>query len=416
MEEMTLGRLVAETIRKHRMFSQEAVVGAAVSGGRDSVALLDVLLELGYRCRVLHVNHGLRAEADADQEFVEALAAERGLDCVVERAAIGEGNIEQEAREARRRFFARFPVVATGHTLDDQAETVLYRLLRGSGAAGLRGILPVNGTVVRPMIEARGAAVDEWVARRGLRFVVDRTNFDTGFDRNRIRHELLPELERGWNSELRSALAHTARLAAEDEEFFESELDRRWASVVAGPSIFEVRELHALPMALRRRAIRRAIAQAKGDLRRIDFEHVSAVLNLAESANGHGRTILPGVDVMRSFEWLRFSPYLGPQPADESRDWHIAIDGPGVYSTPAGDRVVIRGYTEEDWGKSLILRNWRPGDTISLEGREATKVKQLFQERRVPLWERRGWPVIERDGLIVWAGKFGGIGWAQLDV
>jgi tRNA(Ile)-lysidine synthase len=228
---------------------------------------------------------------------------------------------------------------------------------------------------------------------------------------------LLPELERDWNPQLRSALAATAQLAAEEERFFESELNRVWPTLTTrAPEILDCPALRQLPLALRRRAVRRAIAQAKGDLRRIDFEHVAAVLNLMESANGHGRVVLPGVDAMRSFDWMRFSPYLGPRPADESRDWRITIDRPGVYSTPAGDRVVIRGYTEEDWGKSLILRNWRPGDAISLDGREATKVKQLFQDRRIPLWERRGWPVIERDGLVVWAGKFGGIEWAHLDV
>ena len=411
---------VRETIRKHHMFSHAEPLAVAVSGGRDSVCLLDVLCEMGFQPLVLHLNHGLRPEAAAEEQFVRELAAARQLPCHVAQAELEPGNQEQAARRARQRLFAQHPKVATGHTLSDQAETVLYRLLRGAGAAGLRGVLPVTdqGRVVRPLIEVSRADVDSWIALRQLRYCEDSSNTEMRFDRNRIRHQLLPQLTEQWNPALPQVLAHTALLAAEDEFFFEEEVARLWPGLARweyGELILDCDPLAAFPDALSRRVVRRALREVKGDLRRIDFTHVEQILGLTRLATGHGRVLVPGVDAMRSFQWLNLAPERGA--ADEPRNWSVSIDAPGEWCVPPGITIRIAGYNRGSSGKSLILRNWRPGDAIRLAGSsEEVKIKQLFQERRVPLWQRRNWPVLAQNGEIVWAGAFGGISLLDFDV
>ncbi|MCX6597956.1 MAG: tRNA lysidine(34) synthetase TilS [Acidobacteria bacterium] len=411
---------VRETIRKHHMFSHGEPLAVAVSGGRDSVCLLDVLCELGYRPLVLHVNHGLRPEAAAEEQFVRDLAAGRGLECRVQLAKLADGNQEQAARQARHLFFAQFPKVATGHTLSDQAETVLYRLLRGAGSTGLRGVLPVteHGRIVRPLIEISRLDIDTWMAARQLPYCDDASNAELRFDRNRIRHQLLPQLTEQWNEALPHVLAHTALLAAEDEAFFEVQVATVWSTLSRwehGALILDCQPLAEMPDALARRVVRHAISQVKGNLRSIDFTHVEQILALTRLTEGHGRVQVPGVDVMRSFEWLNLAPER--RAADEPRNWSVAIDAPGEWEVPPGITVRIAGYNRGSSGKSLILRNWRPGDAIRLAGsQEEVKIKQLFQERRIPLWRRRNWPILELSGEIIWAGAFGGISLLEFDV
>lgn len=410
---------VEATVRKFRMFSHGDRVGVAVSGGCDSVGLLDVLARLAPKWRlllsVLHVNHRLRPESGEEETFVRTLAARYGLECIVDRPELGEGNVEEKAREARLSFFRAAPCdrVATGHTLDDQAETVLFRILRGTGLTGLSGIRPVADAIVRPLIEIRRAEVRRWAADNGLEFREDASNSETRFARNRIRHELLPQLERGWNPRLTEVLAGMAGVASEEDRFLDSRLP-----VIApesdGSVVVDWAMLDALDPALRPRLVRRAIRLAKGDLTRIDLAHVERVLSLRP---GHDRVILPGVDAMRSFSWVRFSGY--PRSGGAERGWEFAA-APGFdREIPGGHRVSIKlrtgsdDYNEEAsavaWNdERLTLRGWRPGDRVRLLGRaEPKSLKELFQEFRIPLWERRNWPVLDSSEGIVWAGEFG---------
>ena len=214
-------------------------MAVAVSGGPDSVCLLHVLLELAPRLgiavtAVAHLNHKLRGEAsDEDERFVAEMALRAGVPFFCERVRVGEenGNLEQAARRARHAFFSRLIKdgvanrIATGHTADDQAETVLFRLLRGSGLAGLSGILPVTREgIVRPLMDVSRADVIEILRARGLHWREDATNQDARFARNRIRHSLLPQLAREWNPRLSESLAHLADLAREEEQWWQQEI------------------------------------------------------------------------------------------------------------------------------------------------------------------------------------------------
>jgi tRNA(Ile)-lysidine synthase len=430
------------------MFQPGQHVGVAVSGGADSVCLLYVLRELAprwnLRLTVLHLDHQLRGvESREDAAFVRGLAAMLDLPFELQETDVaalcretGE-NLEQAARAARLEFFKCLTQsgfvdrIATGHTRSDQAETVLFRFLRGSGTAGLAGIRPVTDDgVVRPLLEIDRPEIEQHLRERGIAWRCDSTNASTAFARNRIRHELLPELIRDWNPAMSETLAHTADWAQAEEAYWESELARLAPShLISLPAgvVLRIDSLAALPLALTRRLIRRAIEMAKGDLRGIGFEHLSGILELAASAEGHGRIQIPGLDIFRSFGWLR----IARPGADNlhNRNYRLPLPVPGAVPLP-GQTVVVHtelfentNVTESsddvyngsvgllDWNRisgSLEVRNWRPGDQYQPVGHSgAEKIKVLFQEARVPLWERRHWPVVTMGEVILWARRFG---------
>lgn len=409
-------RRVAELISRHNMFAPGMPVGVAVSGGADSVCLLHVLVELAPRWAlklwVLHLDHMLRGEESReDARFVGGLAARLGLPFELREVDVASAadNLEQAARRARRDFFleaisaGRVQRVALGHTRDDQAETVLDRFLRGSGTAGLAGMRPVTRDgLVRPLLWATRAEVEDYLRSRGIAWREDSSNRDLRFRRNRIRHQLLPALAGEWNPSLAETLAGVARVAADEEEYWRGELDRLAGEVFthSPPAVvIDGARLGALPRAVARRLIRRAIETVKGDLRSIDVRHVEAILGLVGRSGGHGRVQIPGVDAMRSFQWLRLAPAGSPS----RPEFAIAISAPGRYAVPDGE-VKISG----EIGETLELRNWRPGDAYRPAGASRErKIKEMFQDARVPLWRRGSWPVLTAGGRIVWAAEFG---------
>jgi tRNA(Ile)-lysidine synthase len=426
------------------MFAAGQRVGVAVSGGADSVCLLHILLELAsqwdLRFRVLHLNHGLRAEeSDRDAGFVRDLAAEFGFPFVIREANLTQfsGNLEEAARDARLQFFHHeiasglVDRVATGHTLSDQAETVLFRFLRGSGTAGLAGIRPVTRTgLVRPLIAVARDDVEKFLRKRGIPWRDDATNRDLRFTRNRIRHELLPDLARNWNPSIVPALAQTADWALAEEAYWEAQINRLAGLNLKekiGFVLLETKCLKDMPLAVARRLVRRAMELGKGDSLGIEFAHVNAILDLAATNEGHGRLQTPGLDIIRSFEWLRFAK-LSPEGVGRG-DYELPAPIPGFFPIPGEEFAISLEVTENSTSSevcdyvynkgmvsvdsdrlcgSLTLRNWRPGDQYHRSGGSGEqKIKTLFQEFRIPLWERRRWPVLTDQRAIVWARRFG---------
>jgi tRNA(Ile)-lysidine synthase len=432
---------VAGTVERYRMFALGQRVGVAVSGGADSVCLLHVLLELAPRWNlqltVLHVDHRLRgAESEADARFVADLAARLDLEVLCHQADVGRicrdagANLEQAARQVRQAFFQGLiqagvvDRVALGHTRSDQAETVLFRFLRGSGTAGLAGIRPLTEDgLVRPLIQVRRREVLRFLTERGIPWRDDSSNQDRAFARNRIRHDLLPALERDWNPALADVLTGVAQVAQDEEDYWRTVVEEAVeGNLVSQPPaiVFRAEWLAGLPPALARRVARHVIQRVKGDLRRIDLQHVEQILELARSQGGPGRCQLPGLDALRSFEWVRLAP---PDDAPAGYDLELAI--PGRVQVPGANRELVlelhastaeSGYNGEeseqlDWGRipgTLRLRNWRPGDRYRPFGHAGEiSVKSLFHKARIPRWERSGWPVIGCEGKIAWVARFG---------
>jgi tRNA(Ile)-lysidine synthase len=450
-----LTRLLA-TIERYRMIQPGDRIGLAVSGGGDSLALLFLFEELretlGVTLAVLHFNHRLRGDAaETDERFVRDLAGEHGLACLVRREDVGAEakrtgrNVEETARERRYAFFrqltadGRVTRIATGHTADDQAETVMARVMRGSGLRGLAGIHPVLGPVVRPLIEARRSELREYLRQQQRGWREDETNLDTSRLRARIRQRLLPSLEAEFGSGVADRLAQLADLARNDEALLEeiveerfgglarrrgSELRLRARDMVEPSPEFKSREARE---AMAARLARRAAREVKRDLRGITAGHIARILDLARAGTSGNRLELPGgLVVERVLNDLVFTAGNGfdrtagkplaycytADPAERGEavigiaetgkrlrlkliDW--PADGSETYQEASGALDAERLETP------LVVRNWQPGDAYRPHGRgHREKLKRLLLARRIAGKDRALWPVLTSGGKPVW--------------
>jgi tRNA(Ile)-lysidine synthase len=435
-----LARLVAGTITRHALAGADDRVAVAVSGGPDSVALVFLLREvapdLGFTLAgLVHVNHLLRgAESDADEAFVRALADRLALPCVDGRADVAarardaRQSIEAAARGARYEIFERAARelnatrVATGHTLDDQAETVLLRLLRGAGNRGISGIRVRRGAYIRPLLDCRRSDLQRYLLARDEPFREDPSNFDRRIPRNRVRHDLLPVVEDLAPGGIR-ALGRAAEWAADDEAFLEGEAIESARSHVlsdgAGVQL-KVEGLTGLPPALARRVVRLAVETAAPGVT-VAGRHLDAVRELAAADNGDGHLDLPGVSIERRGGVL---DVRAGHPRGTTREtFEYALPVPGEVRVPMADATIVTSRPNGEVPEALAartgevavvqaasltlplaVRNRRPGDRfrpLGAPGRR--KVQDLFVDRKVPRNERDRVPiVVDADGRIVW--------------
>ncbi len=316
----SLPERVRRTVIQHALIGAGDRVVIGVSGGADSTALAHVLpavaQALGARVAGLaHLNHQLRETADADEAYCREMARKLGLPFVAGREDVaGEArrrrtSIEDAGRSVRYAFLTRAAAeagatrIAVAHTRDDQAETVLLRLLRGAGPVGMAGIYPRADAIVRPLIEVSRAEVEAWLVAAGLAWRDDPTNRDLSIPRNRVRHELLPWLARHFGAGVTDVLARHAAISREDAEWFEretTEIARRLVLLNEELTAVEIAPLLAVPAALRRRVVLEALRSRAGG-RFVGFAQVDAVLALAESrtTGRPERLDLPGQRVER---------------------------------------------------------------------------------------------------------------------
>ncbi len=445
-------------------------LAVALSGGADSVALVRILAarsgELGLVLHAAHLHHGLRgAEADGDLEFCRELAVRLGLpfhEARVDAAAEAHADrksgkpaesIEEAARRLRYAWFRQLLVsenldaIATAHTLDDQAETVLAKFLRGAWTEGLAGICPKledsklenggAGLILRPLLAATHAEIEAYLRELGQDWREDSSNRNLTFTRNRIRHELLPLLE-GWNPRLRQHMAQMAALARDEESWWQAELARlapqlllpgrpvRGGGRAAGGGLdsglaIEVSRLAALAPAMQRRLIRYAASQFGASL---DFAATEAVRSLALDGRVGQKLALPhSLRAEKTARELRLSIQFELNPKGESAEapplaYTVAI--PGEIEAPAFRlriRIGIRqsaarqsataDATPNDCSgphaRTAILRNWKAGDRVTLRHSAGPrKVKEVLERLRVTGSDRMLWPVLEVGGQIIW--------------
>lgn len=416
------------------MLAEGDRVLVAVSGGVDSVVLLDVLdtlaSEYGLTLHVAHLDHGLRDASRDDARFVQKLCAARGLPITCERidvrtAARERGlGLEEAGHVLRRDYLARVADgigasrIAVGHTLNDRAETLLFHLVRGAGPTGLVGIRPVSGRIMRPLIEVSREEVLGHARSAGLVWREDVTNADPAFSRNFLRHRVLPLLEE-LNPRLIEGLGRTAELVREEEAALELLLDGPWERVFLAESPGAVRlhrgRLARLPETVGGLLLRRAVARVRGDLRGITYEHLQGLRGLAASS-GHGELSLPGLVARGDGEDLVLGAEAPAEP--ELPETPVEL---GVTPVPAlGIRLSLAlrpwdGTAPADGGRDveladaqrirfpLVLRARRPGDRFSPLGLAADKrLKDFLIDEKVPYYERETLPLLCDCERIVW--------------
>ncbi|MHB9133272.1 MAG: tRNA lysidine(34) synthetase TilS [Armatimonadota bacterium] len=407
----------------------------AVSGGPDSVALLDILHrwfapEANLRLAVAHINHGLRDEAKDDASFVEALANHYGIpyylrqvDVPARVADTGE-SVEEAARLLR--YAALRDIVreieadriVTGHTADDQAETVLMRLLRGAGLTGLAGIPARRENIVRPLLTVWRNEILAYLNDHELAYRTDLTNYSTDFTRNRIRLELLPRLETEYAPRLRVRLQHLAELARQDDQALEECAERKYAQLRCPmPNGLMLPATPPLPRAVIWRLWRCAMREVRGTLEDIGYDHLEDIHRLTAGRQVH----LPGVRVLREHDHLVFLPAPAPGEPDFvipeeplpipgrlcllPADCCLHIELPAQPVPLAGGDIAVMDAAALQG--PLTVRSWRPGDRYRPFGAPGTrKLQDIFVDAGVPRRLRSRIPVILDANGIVWLAGF----------
>lgn len=431
---------VLKFIAEHGLLAPGDRVVVAFSGGADSMALLDILASLAafpLQLVIAHLNHCLRGdESDGDELFARSIAEKYALPLEISRidikaaAAQQRLSLEETGRNARRSFFLNVTekhsavAVVLGHHRDDQAETVLMRLVRGAAGSGLAGMKPkLPGSVfVRPLLCLSRVDIEGYLRKGLLQWREDSSNSDNKFLRNRIRHELLPLL-RSYNPEIADCLNQTAQALAADEELLE-DVVAKVCKRVAATSPDEIRLnldmlLHE-PQALRKRLYRRAIFTLQGDLRRISAQHLAAIDRLAIGGKGIGKLSLPsGVIVERKYDSMTLTTILAQNINDNPE---LAVNSCGSYQLNPELTLVIGKINAlpSDWLDSgndtvfvdsgqfpfpWIVRCFRDGDRFTpfgMKGRK--KLKDLFIDKKIPRAVRKTIPILLCRGEIFWVG------------
>jgi tRNA(Ile)-lysidine synthase len=408
-------------------------LAVGLSGGADSVALTRALAEhassLGLVLHVAHLHHGLRGEeADGDLEFARTLAAELGLPFHEARVDVGAEakengeTIEEAARRLRyswfRELLANTPLdaIATAHTMDDQAETVLAKFLRGAWTEGLSGIHPAvefpEGRILRPLLSTTRTEIEAYLKSLGQGWREDSSNRHLTFTRNRIRHELLPLLE-GWNPRLREHLAQMAELARDEEAWWMAEVARLapqvilhgrpvrgggWAS--SDGIALDAARLAQLAPALQRRLLRLAAEELGAPL---DFSSTEDLRALALSGKpGQKRELAHGLRAERTPRELRLS-ILPTTRVDSDTLKEVSVAIPGTVAAFGLQLQIEVDSTQAPQGRIAILRNWKPGDRVHLRYSSGPrKVKEVLERLKVTGSGRSFWPVLEIAGRVIW--------------
>jgi tRNA(Ile)-lysidine synthase len=433
---MFLADRVLATVRNHGMLQSGGRVLVALSGGPDSVGLLHLLCALAARgeltvAGVAHLNHGLRDAADDDERFCRERAAELGfrlcVECADVRALAREWHtsIEDAGRRARYAFLERAAaevgadVIATGHTLDDQAETFLLQLIRGAGPRGLSSIGPSIGRVRRPLLDVRREEIRNWLAAEGIPFREDESNRDVAFARNRVRHVLLPLLAREFSPGIVAVLGREAAIAREDESYLQSiAIESARSVVLASEDIIEIdaSALRSLHPAVASRVARIALARL-GSGRYIGYDHVEGLLHLArlpeasalslpgQQARRVGDRIVLGRTVPGIFEnSFRIPLSIPGEVLLERQGWAVSAELGSSFAGLSSNALEV-ALRAKDVTLPLTVRSRRRGDRLrpaGMRGRRK-KLQDLFVDRKIARHERDRIPlVVDREDRILW--------------
>ena len=436
---------VMDCIYKYKMIAECDAVLIGISGGIDSITLLYSLYFLSDKLKcsliVAHANHGLRGEqSDREAEFVRKIADELKLPFVIEKIDVlgymGEKGLSKQAaaRELRYDFFERAAKntsankIALGHNADDQAETVLMRLLRGSGASGIAGMRAVRDKIIRPLIEIKRDEITEFVKEKRLRYVEDPSNLEPYYLRNKIRLNLIPLLKEEYNPNIVDTLRETAEIIRDEDEFLESYCSTILSDIIQSKGNeaieIDVLKLKNFHIAIKRRIIRIVLKMLKGDLLKISVVHVKEILNsINKGFSGKSLNLPDGICVLYEYDKLKlFREAEVEEEAEVRFDIPLKIPGETILSAPeykfiaeiispvdfaaAGFslRNKFTAFFDMDKLKGALRFSNRVNDDIfhpfGMKG--SKKLKEFFIDEKIPRRERDSIPLIVSGDIILW--------------
>lgn len=444
-DEMCVFNKVCNTIDKYKMLSRNDRVLVCVSGGPDSVALLHLLYCLkdkdNLRLHIAHLNHMIRgSQAEDDAVFVRNLAKKLGLPIVLKREDVPSFaqkrklSLEEGARILRYKFFletakkVKANKIAMAHSADDQAETVLMRIIRGTGLQGLGSIQPVSEqkgiVIIRPLIETWKQEAIDYLRQKKLRFRVDISNKDETYFRNKVRLNLIPYLSRNYNPRIKETLIRLGESVREDYNYLRTETEKAFLKLTENRNFpsevnFSIKKLSKYPLAIQRGVIRLAIKKVKGDLRKISYQNWKDLNGLIKNLNGNKFLDLPeNTRIRKEYDRLVFCRHQG---LSLKEGFRCRLKIPGITTVSKngvrietklvnkriGSRPKDRTIELFDYDKltrPLLVRNRLKGDRIKPLGMKGEKkLKDIFIDQKVPLLRRDFTPIIvSGDGEIVW--------------
>jgi len=436
---MELKDRVRETIRTHNMTEKGDRIVSAVSGGPDSVCMTHILndlsSEVGFEIVLAHVNYHTRGEdSNREEELCVQIAGSLGLPIEVkslpetELQLLNAGNFQTAARRVRYDFFNKVAAdykankIAVGHTSDDVVETMLMHFIRGSGLAGLSGIRPTSGRIIRPLVELSRQEIQDYLGEIGAQFRIDKSNLEPKYLRNRIRNELIPMIEAGYNPEFRSAILRTAHIAGITRDFVDRQVNETWERCVSfsrlGKVIIEIGEYSAADRAVRFGLIRKAhgylLAAADRPGKSLDLSIVEAADRLVAAETGKREDLKNGIMAEKGSDQLVFFKGIDESFAESFevpgvlRSTRAALEVTADFA-PAGRRI---NADEHNWSVSLDastvkspleVRSLVAGDRVRLlNSRGNRKLSDIFIDRKIPRSLRPEVPIVTSAGEIVW--------------
>jgi len=433
---MNLLTKVKQFIKNNNLLAKGDKIVLGVSGGPDSLCLLHILYTLREEYKlsliVAHVNHNLRAEAKFEADFVEKFAKDLGIEFYladVDIKALAKAkkkSCEEVAREYRYNFFNEIAdktnanKIAVAHNLNDNAETILMHIVRGSGIEGIKGISAKSNNIIRPLLNAERVEIEQYCIENNLTPMIDKTNFESIYTRNKVRNNLIPLLKE-INPEILTSLNRLGNILTEEDEFISSYIDTIYNDICIEKNKLDKKKMLELPRGIQRRILRKAILEFKGNLVDISYSSLENAINLImTSKNGSIIKIASNVKIFVNYDVLEFV-----QKIEEATDFEYELNIPGKTYIEELDITInaeIKNANEvedfikspnkkffdiEKTGKKLYVRNRRFGDTFAPNGIPGTKkIKDFFSDLKIPTVERNRIPILTNGKEIIWIMGF----------
>jgi tRNA(Ile)-lysidine synthase len=433
---------ILKTIQDHKMLQKGDKVMVGVSGGVDSTALIYILdslkQKLGIKLYLAHLNHLIRGrDTDLDEKYVREISKNLDIKCIIEKLNVPEFakqnklGLEDAARRVRYNFYERAArktganKIAVAHNANDNVETFLMRLIRGTGIRGLEGIPPKRGRIIRPLIGISREEIEIYLKKKNIKPRIDISNYDISFLRNSIRHKLLPLL-RKYNGNINGVLLRTISMIKDLNEKIDSQAEKSFKRISSmdrsGILNLDIRRMKKLDKTIRSEVLRKAIGTIKADLTDITFQHIDDILFQMEK--GRGEIHLPGIYIYVKRGAMLISGKKDPKRKNISFSYRLAIPGKIedkgkgfvlradiVKSLPLSRLKAKNPYQAfidyDKINKPLIIRNRRPGDRFHPLGLKGSKkLQDIFVDQKVDIDDRDNIPVIDDGEKIVWVAGY----------